>query len=149
METIKVFRTSKRFAWFSLLFGSVILIFGGAGTIYSLISGFNTTVFGDWIYLINTIQGIVFVKMGIVMQKKERCFVGWDNSKIQYLLPGNKDIETIRISEITGIRLKLNEVGIRVNDTIKKLDLNNVEYEPLIKIKKYFKGLQSTLADAG
>jgi hypothetical protein len=72
METIKVFRTGKRSAWFFLLFGSAILILGGAGTIYSLISGFNTSIFGDWIYPINIMQGIVFVKMGIAMQKKER-----------------------------------------------------------------------------
>jgi hypothetical protein len=85
--------------------------------------------------------------MGIAILRKEGCFVGWDENRIQYFLPGNKSIETIRISEITGIELKVHEINIQLNDTVKVLDLNNVEHKPLIRIKSYFKKLQATPGD--
>jgi hypothetical protein len=41
-------------------------------------------------------------------------------------------------------------VRISVKDgRAKKLDLNNVEYDPLIRIKNYFRELQSAVAETG
>ena len=140
METVKVFKPRKNSVWFFILFGSAILIFGAAGTVIAFNSGFRTPFFGgDWIYLIQILQGVIFINMGYAIMKKGRCFVGWDENEIRYLLPGCKEFVTIRIADITDISLKLFEVRIWVNDTVKKLDLKDIEYNPLRKIKDHFK----------
>jgi hypothetical protein len=151
MEIYNLYNASRKTAWFYLAFGSFSIVLGVAATTMAFISGFDTRVWwGHWIYIIHIAQGILFLNLGISVIKREKCFVKWDDTMIQYLLAGNRNIETIMISEITGIRLKLHEVRIWLNnDTIKKLNLNNVAYEPLIKIKNHFKRLQSTVADTG
>ena len=147
MEIVKVFKPKKKSFWFFMLFGSAILIFGAVGTVIAFNSGFRTPILeGDWIYLIQILQGIIFFNMGYAIMKKGRFFVGWDETEIRYLLPGCKEVVTIRIADITDISLKLFEVRIWVNDTVKNLDLKDIEYNPLRKIKDYFKELQSSIS---
>jgi hypothetical protein len=149
MQTIKMYKPFRKSVFIFSFFGYTALIFGGTGTILAFKSGFNAHILGDWIFLILIMQGIFFILMGVARQKRDSYFVRWDDNQIQYLLPGNKEIETIRIVEITRVQLQLHEVEIQVNDTIKVLDLNNIEYKPLTRIKNYFKELQSTVADTG
>ncbi len=147
MEIVKVFKPKKRSAWFFILFGSAILVFGAAGTVIAFNTGFKTPVFGgDWIYIINILQGIIFFNMGYAIIKKGRCFLGWNDTEIRYLLPGCREVEVIEIADITDIGLKLFEVKIWINDTVKTLDLKDIEYNPLRKIKDYFKELQSSIS---
>jgi hypothetical protein len=76
METVRVFKPRKKSAWFFILFGSVTLMFGGAGTAYTIETGFDSYIFGDWVYLIFILQGDPINHHGNCHSKKGRVFRG-------------------------------------------------------------------------
>ena len=147
MELVKVFKPRNKSGWFFILFGSAVLVFGAAGTAIAFNAGFKTPLFGgDWIYIINILQGIVFINLGYTTIRKGRFFVGWSDTEIRYLLPGGKQVEVISTADITDIKLKLFEVKLWAKDTVKTLDLKDIEYRPLRRIKEYFEELQLSIS---
>ena len=146
MEIIRLYKSNRLTAWFMTILGLSALILGGWGMVLAVKSGFDTRLLeGNWIYAIHILQGVVFINLGYSIFKKGRYFVGWDNREIRYMLPGCKNVEIIKITEVSEIDLKLFEVSLRIGDSVKVMDLKDIEYQPLRRIKSYFEELQSAL----
>jgi len=108
MERIQIYKTQKGYALFFTIFGLISFGFGITMLFSSLKNGFKTEFLGgDWNYVIYTIQGFLFFIIGHSYKKYEKYFIEWDEKELRYFLPKNKSIETIILSEIKAISIKL------------------------------------------
>ncbi len=146
MEIIRLYKSNRATVWFMIVLGLSALVLGGWGLVLAVKSGFDTRLLeGNWIYAIHILQGVVFINLGYSIFRKGGYFVGWNESEIRYMLPGSKNAEIIKINDISEIELKLFMVKIRIGDSVKVLDLKDIEYKPLRRIKSYFEELQTAL----
>jgi len=142
MTRIHVFKASSSFSWFILIFGSVFLVLGIILFIRALIEGFEWQFFsGDWNSVIYILQGILFLVMGLSNLLNRKFFIEWDDSEIRFLLPKKKAVETVRIPEISSVEIRLFEIQISLPDKTHLLDLNNLQFEDLRKIKEKFESI--------
>jgi len=142
MTRIHVFKASPSFSWFILIFGSVFLVLGIILFIRALIEGFEWQFFsGDWNSVIYILQGILFLVMGLSNLLNRKFFIEWDDSEIRFLLPKKKAVETVRIPEISSVEIRLFEIQISLPDKTHLLDLNNLQFEDLRKIKEKFESI--------
>jgi len=146
MTRINVFRASSSFSWFFLVFGSVFLVLGAILFIQALIEGFENQFFsGDWNSVIYIFQGILFMAMGLSNLLNRKYFIEWDDSEIRFLLPRSKQVEIVRISEISAVEIRLFEIRITLPDKTHVLDLNNLQFGDLRKIKEKFETIGKTI----
>ena len=144
MTRINVFKASSSFSWFFLVFGSVFLVLGAILFIRALIEGFEWQFFsGDWNSVIYMIQGILFMAMGLSNLLNRKYFIEWDDSEIRFLLPRSKQVEMVRISELSEVEIRLFEIRITLPDKTRVLDLNNLQFEDLRKIKEKFETIRN------
>lgn len=142
MTRIQVFKSSSSFSWFILVFGSVFLVLGIILFIRALVEGFEWQFFsGDWNSVIYILQGILFLVMGLSNLLNRKFFIEWDDSEIRFLLPKKKEVETVRIPEISSVEIRLFEIQISLPDKTHLLDLNNLQFEDLRKIKEKFESI--------
>ena len=142
MTRIQVFKSSSSFSWFILVFGSVFLVLGIILFIRALVEGFEWQFFsGDWNSVIYILQGILFLGMGLSNLLNRKFFIEWDDSEIRFLLPKKKAVETVRIPEISSVEIRLFEIQISLPDKTHLLDLNNLQFEDLRKIKEKFESI--------
>ena len=139
MERIRVFKVRKGLAWFIIIFGTFFTILGVLILIKSLINGFIIHFpSGDWNSVIFTLQGLLFIIMGYSNLKNKKYYIEWDDKKLRFLLPYTKKVETIIFSEITSVKIKLFEIEFKLTDSVRTLNLDNLEFDDLRKVKKKF-----------
>jgi hypothetical protein len=142
MERIRVFKALKGLSKFFIVFGSIITIIAFSVVIKSLVNGFNTQFpSGDWTFVFFTIQGLLFILMGYSNLKNKKYYIEWDDKELRFLLPDTKQVETVLFSEITSVNIKLFEIELKLKDSIRTLNLDNMEFEDLKRVKKKFEDL--------
>jgi hypothetical protein len=142
MERIRVFKVLKGLSKFFIVFGSIITIVAFSVVIKSLVNGFSTKFpSGDWTFVFFTIQGLLFILMGSVNLINKKYFIEWDDKELRFLLPDTKQVETVLFSEIVSVNIKLFEIELKLKDTIRTLNLDNMEFEDLKRVKKKFEDL--------
>ena len=145
MERIDIYKIRKKSVRFLTYSGLVLLFFGMVMLVIAIVHGFRYEFpGGDWNYVIILIQGILLFFTGQSLLKGAKYFIEWDNEELRYFLPKSKLIETIRLSEIQSIEIKLHEIKIRLPESHKDINLRNISYNELKRIKKKFEELSQT-----
>jgi hypothetical protein len=145
MTRIKVFKASQAFSGFFIIFGSIFAIFGIVQIVIALIDGFDKRFpSGDWNAIFFTAQGLLFVIMGTGNLATAKYFMEWDDKELRYLLPGINRIKTIKTEDIKSVNIRLFEIELILSDGSTVLDLNNLQFEDLRKIKEHFEKLKIT-----
>jgi hypothetical protein len=145
MERIRVFKVLKGLAKFFIVFGSIVTIIAFYVVIRSLVNGFYTQFpSGDWTFVFFTIQGLLFILMGYLNLKNKKYYIEWDDKELRFLLPDTKQVETVLFSEIASVNIKLFEIELKLKDSIRTLNLDNMEFEDLKRIKKKFEDISLT-----
>ncbi len=144
MERMEIFKVKKKFVKFFIITGLILFLFGIIFLINSLMNGFQTQFpGGDWNYVIFSFQGLLSFFMGYSMLKYKKYFIEWDSENLRYFLPKSKLIETIKISDIKSIEIKLFEIKIQLPENDKTLDLGNIQFKELRRIKEKFEELKN------
>jgi hypothetical protein len=139
MEKIRVYKVYKGLAIFFLVFGAVITLMGIALIIKSLISGFNIAFpGGDWNAVFFTLQGMLFIVMGSASLLSRKYFIEWDEQQLRYLLPDKKTVQIIKFTDIKSVNIRLFEIELTLPDSAKSLNLENLQFEDIKKVKKKF-----------
>lgn len=143
MERIQIYTRQKKIELFFKISGIFSFILGLTGLIISYKEGFKTAIIsGNWNFYIFTIQGLFFFLWGHSYKRNERFFIEWDDKELKYLLPKNKNIESIILSEIKEISIKLYEIKIKLPENEKTLSLENVQFKELRRIKDKFENIK-------
>lgn len=145
MERIKVFKTKKGFIKTLIIMGIIFFLIGISLLTYSLITGFKTEfVGGDWNYVMYLSQGILFILMGYQILKDDKYFIEWNDEELRYLLPKNNYTISIKLSEIKAIEIQLFEIKILLPEGDKLMNLENVGFKNLRKIKEKLEEINKT-----
>lgn len=139
MERIRVSKVYPRLSKFFIIFGSIFAIIGSYLLIRSFISGFNIHFpSGDWNSVTFTIQGLLFFLLGYSNLKSGKYFIEWDDSELRFLLPGKKKTEVVKFDQIHSINIRLFEIELKLADSTCILNLDNLQFEDLRKVKEKF-----------
>jgi len=143
MERIKVYKGKDWLAKFFVFFGAAYTIFGLGLSINYAISGFNFHFpSGDWNSVLFFFQGILFVTMGIASLKSRKYFIEWDDKEMRFFLPGAKVVDSVVIDDIRSVNVRLFEIELELKNGLKNINLENLEFEDIRKIKGKFEKLQ-------
>jgi len=148
METtrIQVYKTSTKRDQKIVIFAGIILsIFCLLAILIILISGNPKFLkFEMPAYILVLIQSISWPVFTIIVSKKEKYFVSWDDNEIQYLIPKNKEIETIKINDIHSIEKTNLEFKISLkNNEIKNFSFYYFFFPKRKEILDFFESLKS------
>lgn len=144
MTRINVFKTSTFLSKFFIVFGIIFSTIGIILLIKALINGFNTKFpSGDWNSVLFTFQGLLFIIMGAGNLAVRKYYIEWNENEIRFLLPNTKKPETIKLVDIISVTIRLFEIELKLQDNIKILDLNNLQFEDLKKIKEKFENIKN------
>jgi hypothetical protein len=139
MERIKVFKIYPGVAKFFLIFGIIFFILGLSLLIRSISLGFNTRFpSGDWDSVLFTVQGILFSLIGYFSLNSRKYFIEWDENELRFLLPETKKTEAIKIDQIQSVKIRLYEIELKLSDITRTLNLVNLHFEDLRKVKEKF-----------
>jgi len=145
MERIKVFKGKDGLAKFFVIFGIFFTLIGLTLFIKNIITGFNFHFpSGDWNSVLFIFQGILFIIMGASYLKNRKYFIEWDDRELRFLLPDTKVVETVKIAEIQSVNIKLFEIELKLINGFKNLNLENLQFEDIKKIKEKFEKIQTT-----
>jgi hypothetical protein len=144
MTRINVFKTSTSFYRLFIILGSIFAVLGVLLIIKALINGFNIKFpSGDWNSVFYTIQGLLFIIMGAGNLSVRKYYIEWDDNELKFLLPDTKKIETIKLGDIISVTIRLFEIELKLPDKTRTLDLNNLQFEDLKKIKEKFENIKN------
>lgn len=139
MTRINVFKTSTKLSKFFIVFGAVFATLGIALLIKAIINGFDTRFpEGNWNSVLFTFQGLLFILMGVGNLSVRKYYIEWDENKLKFLLPDTKKVEIIQLSDIKSVSIRLFEIELKLPDKNRTLDLSNLQFEDLKKIKEKF-----------
>jgi hypothetical protein len=139
MTRINVYRSSTVLSKFFIVFGSIFTLSGILLLIQALIKGFNIHFpSGDWNSVTFTIQGLLFIIMGVGNLSVRKYFIEWDDKELIFFLPDTKKLEKVNFADIISVNIRLFEIELNLQNQIKILDLNNLQFEDLKKIKAKF-----------
>ena len=129
-----------------LIYGVLLFISAIVFLIYSLIQDYDSKFLaGNWSYVFFALQGIIFFTMGYMQLRYDRFFIEWNDSEIRYLLPKQKNLEVIKITDIEAVEVKLSEIRINTGGEIKTIGLGSIQYQDLRSIKNKFEEINLTL----
>lgn len=136
MERVKIFRIKKSIIKYFMIIGAVLLVAGVILSLRFIIEGIDSQILPlNMMYLPFTSMGFLLIIFGYLALKDDKYFFAWDDIEIAYLLPKQKDVEIIKITDIKGIVIQLFEITIKLADGEKKLNLENIEYAEFQTIK--------------
>ena len=145
MEKIRIYKVHTGLAKFFIIFGFIFTILGISLLIMSLINGFNLHFpSGDWNSVFFTFQGLLFILMGYSNLKVRKYFIEWDDKELRFLLPDSKKTETIKLDQIQSANIKLFEVELQLANMTRTLNLENLQFEDLRKVKEKFENICQT-----
>ena len=145
MTRINVFKNPTAMVRFFIIFGGLFLISGIFFLIKALNNGFNTNFQdGDWNSVLFTCLGIIFIIKGVDDLFFRRYYIEWDDNELRLFLPDTKNLETISLSDIGHINIKLFKIELRLRDKTRLINLSNLRYKDLRKIKEKFEELEKS-----
>ena len=143
MTRFYVFKNSTFLVRFFIVFGGLFTIFGIILLIKALTNEFNSNFpSGDWNSVIYTFQGLLFLIMGAVNLYVRKYYIEWDDTELRLLLPDTKNLETIILSDINSVNIKLFEIELKLQDKTRTIDLSNLQFKDLRKIKEKFEDIK-------
>jgi hypothetical protein len=94
-------------------------------------------------YLIFLMQGVLGIVLTLRNFKIEKYFVSWDDSKIQYQLPKDKEPVFIKIEDVQLVEKTNQEIRITLKDNeIKNFSFNYFYFPTRQTIFDYFESLK-------
>ncbi|MEI6090891.1 MAG: hypothetical protein WCR42_10595 [bacterium] len=136
MERVKIYRIKKKSIKYFMIIGAVLLVAGVILSLRFIIEGIDSQILPlNMMYLPFTSMGFLLIIFGYLALNDDKYFFAWDDVEIAYLLPKQKDVEIIKITDIKGIVIQLFEITIKLADGEKKLNLENIEYAEFQTIK--------------
>lgn len=143
MNRINVYRTSTVFSKFFIVFGAIFATLGLLLLIKALSDGFNARFpSGDWNSVLFIIQGLLFIVMGAGNLSVRKYYIEWDDNELKFLLPDTKKLEKIILRDIKSVTIRLFEIELKLPDKSRTLDLSNMQFEDLKKIKERFEDIR-------
>jgi hypothetical protein len=142
MERINVFKVRTKLAIFFLITGIIFTILAISLVIYSVIQGFNTNLLGgDWIWVLFTIEGVLFFLIGYSNIKNKKYYIEWDEKEIRCFLPGTKIPDIIKFDQIESSTISLYQIELKLANEIKILNLETFQFEDIKRIKQMFENM--------
>ncbi len=136
MERIQLFKVKKNTVRFLLIGGVTSFLFGLGHLIFALIEGFRFEVpDGDVMSILFIIQGALFCVWAYSATRKSCYFISLDKQELSYLLPKQKIVVSLAISDIEQIKMNGIEISILVKAEETKLRLEYIEWQPLNRVK--------------
>ena len=143
MTRINVFKTSAFLSKFFIVFGAIFTTIGILLLIKAFITGFNIKFpSGDWNSVLFTFQGVLFIIMGAGNLSVRKYYIEWDDNELKFLLPDTKKLETIKLGDLISVTIRLFEIELKLPDKTRTLDLNNLQFEDMKKIKEKFEDIK-------
>jgi hypothetical protein len=143
MERIRVFKGRTGLAKFFVIFGIIYTLSGLALFTKYLTMGFNFSFpSGDWNSVFFVFQGILFIIMGYAFLNRRKYFIEWDDKEMRFLLPGAKAVDSVIIDDIKSVNIRLFEIEMELKNGTRKINLENLEFEDIRKIKGKLEKLQ-------
>ena len=134
MERHKLFTGNKSLAYIVLVSGGITLIYGIGSPIFDYAN--NGTSDGSTIGI--ALHGILFTFLAIRSLRSQKYFIEWDDLRMNYLLPDNKSTETIEFSRIIKVVIKLFEIHITIDDVVKVINVENLQFREIKLVKQKF-----------
>jgi hypothetical protein len=143
MERIRLYRISTFLSWTLIVIACLNAAFGIALLIKNMEQGYASEDSFKIVHPVFMIlQGIVFLIWGIYNLRKRKFYIEWDETELRLFLPDTKKIEKVKFSDIQSVIIRLFEIELKLPDKCRIIDLNNLEYEDLKKVKKKFEKIQ-------
>ena len=80
--------------------------------------------------------------MGAGNLSVRKYYIEWDDNELHFLLPDTKTLETIKLGDIISVAIRLFEIDLKLPDKTRTLDLSNLQFEDLKKIKEKFEDIK-------
>lgn len=142
MERIKVFKVHTKSAKFFLITGSIFTILVISLVIRSIMHGFNTHLSGgDWIWVLFTVQGVLFFLIGYSSLENIKYHIEWDETEFRCFLPGTKKPDIIKLDQIESFTISLFQIELKLTNKIKILNLESLQFEDIKRIKQKFESM--------
>lgn len=145
MTRINVFKNPTAMVRFFIIFGGLFTIIGIFLLIKAFNNGFNTNFQnGDWNSVLYTFLGGIFIIKGVEDLYVNKYYIEWDDNKLRLLLPDNKTLETIILSDIDHVNIRLFKIEFKLKDKTRLINLGNLRYKDLRKIKEKFEEIDKS-----
>jgi len=145
MERIKVYKGKEWLAKFFVVFGILYTLIALGLLIKYSSAGFDFHFpSGNWNFVLFFLQGILLVIMGVASLKSRKYFIEWDDKEMRFFLPGAKVVDSVIIDDIESVNIRLFEIELELKNGLKKINLENLEFEDIRKIKGKFEKLQKS-----
>lgn len=141
MVRLKIYKVKKSIAKLLIGFGSIILV---AGLIIVIKTVADDTT-PEWSAIVFILQGILFLTLGYLHYTSDKYFIEWDDTHLNYLLPGSGKIETIQFPEIKSITINLFEIQLQIGNSEKTINLGNLQFEEIKALKQKFEELLTSI----
>ncbi|HOU96934.1 MAG TPA: hypothetical protein PLN06_10010 [Bacteroidales bacterium] len=139
MTHINIYKDSKGLSKFFIVFGCIFTIIGIVFLIVLLKNGFDSNFLsGDWSSIFFIIEGLFFIFIGTYNMALRKYYIEWDDNELRFFLPKTKKDESIRLQDIVSVNIGLFEIEINLPNQKKILDLSNLQFEDIKKIKTKF-----------
>lgn len=143
MERVKIYRISPFLSWTLIVLACLNAAFGIALLLKKTEQGQMPDVSMEIIHpAFMILQGIVFLIWGMINLRKRKFYIEWDETYLTLLLPDTKRIEKIKFIDIQNVIIRLFEIELRLIDKVRIIDLNNLKYEDLKKVKEKFEKIK-------
>jgi len=145
MTRINVFKNPTAMVRFFIIFGGLFTITGIFLLIKAFNTGFNTNFQnGDWNSVLFTFLGIIFIIRGVENLYVNKYYIAWDETELRLLLLDKKTLETIMLSDINHVNIRLFKVEFKLNDKTRFINLSNLRYKDSRKIKEKFEEIEKS-----
>ena len=145
MTRINVFKNPTAMVRFFIIFGGLFAISGIFLLIKAFNTGFNTNFQnGDWNSVLFTFLGIIFIIRGVENLYVKKYYIEWDETELRLLLPDKKTLETIMLSDINHVNIRLFKVEFKLKDKTRFINLSNLRYKDSRKIKEKFEEIEKS-----
>lgn len=145
MTRINVFKNPTAMVRFFIIFGGLFTIIGIFLLIKAFNTGFNTNFQnGDWNSVLYTFLGGIFIIKGVEDLYVKKYYIEWDDNELRLLLPDNKTLETIILSDINHVNIRLFKIEFKLKDKTRLINLGNLRYKDLRKIKEKFEEIDKS-----
>jgi len=145
MTRIYVFKNPAAMVRFFIIFGGLFIISGIFLLTKAFNNGFNTNFQnGDWNSIIFTCLGIIFLIKGGEDFLVRKYYIEWDDNELRLYLPDTRIPESIILSEIGHVNIKLFRIELQLKDKTRLINLGNLRYKDLRKIKEKFEELEKS-----
>ncbi len=145
MTRIYVFKNPAAMVRFFIIFGGLFIISGIFLLIKAFNNGFNTNFQnGDWNSILFTCLGLIFIIKGVEDLYVRKYYIEWDDNELRLYLPDTRIPESIILSEIGHVSIKLFKIELKLKDKTRLINLGNLRYKDLRKIKEKFEELEKS-----